>query len=250
MKTFFKSFVLFLALTSILSCSNDDSPAEIPAEKKMLTRIDGSGGISFGSRVEYNQDKTVKQLRLESTLIFDFLYENDQITTIQLTVNGESITYNFTYTPGGKLASYDDGEELVQLLYNPVNNSYSYSTNDDYDITITLTQDGDIKQYVLEDNFSNQGSGSAIVFYDDEKKGSMTNSNPINLHLGIIYKSPLAMYYLFPYSKKPIELISTTQGLNLEYNNTYDRQDFIKSMTILANGEEAGTSNFIYTSIE
>ncbi|UPQ77712.1 hypothetical protein M0M57_08700 [Flavobacterium azooxidireducens] len=216
----------------------------------MLTRIDGSGGMSFNSRVEYNPDKTVKQLRLESTFIFDFLYENDQITTIQLTVNGESRTYNFTYTLGGKIASYDDGEELVQLLYNPANNSYSFSTNDDYDITITLTQDGDIKQYELEDNFSNQGSGSAVVFYDDAKKGSMTNSNPINLHLGIIFKSPLAMQYLFPYSKKPIELMSTSQGVSLEYNNTYDSQGFIKSMTMLANGEEAGTSNFIYTSID
>lgn len=250
MKTFFKSFVLFLALTSILSCSNDDSPAEISADKKMLTRIDGSGGMSFNSRVEYNPDKTVKQLRLESTFIFDFLYENDKITTILFTAFGEVRTYDFTYTPGGKLVSYDDGEELVQLLYNPANDSYSFSTNDDYDITITLTQDGDIKQYEVEDIFSNQGSSSTIVFYDNEKKGSMTNSNPIHLHLGIIFKSPLAMQYLFPYSKKPIELISTSQGVSLEYNNTYDGQGFIKSMTMLANGEEAGTSNFIYTSIE
>lgn len=251
MKIFKTFFVLVLSIACLLSCSKNDDAGniEIPSDEKLLGSIDGSGGLNFNATVSYNPDKTVRRLNYESALLFDFDYLDNRISAIEVSANGQIRQYACAYDGQGHLASFSVGEVLTPLDHNPLTNSYQYINQNNQEITITLTQDGDVRQY-LADDIDDNGTSSIVMTYADDKKGGISNSNLMALHLWLIIDNPAAVFYVFPFSKRPLEIASIADGGVIVFENIYDSQDFISSVSIVGPNVEANSSTFNYIALD
>ncbi|MEH6679749.1 MAG: hypothetical protein V7724_04335 [Sediminicola sp.] len=256
MKNFIHPFALFLCIGCMCSCSKDDdgseAPIEIPADQKLLGSVEGSGALNFDASFEYNPDKTVDHLNIASAFLFDFSYISDRIASIELAAGGELRKYAFAYSAEGRVTSYSMDEVLIPVDYDPIDNAYHYLDQYDREVTISLTSEGDIRQYSIMDNVSGDRD-SAVLDYDQMGKGSMANGNAISLHLGIVLGSPDAVFYIYPFTKRPVRYVSTSDVFSVVFENVYDGQDFVISTSMVVNGEEAnngGTSAFKYIALD
>lgn len=246
-----KTKILFFSLLSLLifSCSGDDDSgsdpeAQIPAEEKLLESV--KIGVNEMMRFNYNPDKTVNELTITDYALLRFTYEQGNIHSITVVAGGASQEYLFTYQ-NGKISSFSEDDEVTQVTYNAAGNYYLYQNEYQEEYTIELDANGEIEKRVIYDNAQDEIISSYFYIYDLTKMGTMTNSNSISIHVSMIIDA--AWEFLgIPISKYPLKTLSTTQG-NIEVENTFDNQEFVKSAVLGLGQEEPLSFSYTYTQL-
>lgn len=235
------------------ACSSDDNSdsgdfgGNIPADEKFL---EGFTTSSASFTLIYNEDKTVKRLTLSfsgsASYIFDFKYSEGNISYITGIAGGDSGTIYFQHQNDVITGFRYEGNDLfTQLQYNAQTNAYTYiDDNDEY--IIDLTEAGDLEKYYSEDDYG--GEANCVLLYDDEdnKFGSMANTNNIHPYIAIIFPQMAAFMGLL--SKKPLNTISVNQ-LNMQCENQYYNDGFVKS-TYASFDDGGETYTYKYTTMQ
>lgn len=224
-----KSHLILYSLFLILfyGCSkDDDSPKSqeetvIPADEKLLGTINNT--ISF----EYNSDKTVKKFTLDELLFLYTYTSNAKINTMELIGGGDNIIFSFTYDANGFIDSFSSDGVVTDVIYNEVDNKYTYTDDNNEIFNFFLDADGEIKKVHQDDGVEPM---STIFLYNDSNKGPLFNSNNIIVSISIAIPQYSALV-LYGITKKPVEQISTSGGL-ISYENTFDEQGFLTKSII------------------
>lgn len=223
-----KKNIIFLSLFAILfiGCSKDDSPSEeavSPINEKLLSAIDNLPAF------EYNSDKTVKKLTFTNQLQMVYQYNDSKVTTMEIISGGQNEIYTYGYDGDGRINSVTKDGVVTVIHYSAGDNYYSYVDDFDAIIGVYLNEDSSIDMYQTIDGGDIQ---TYKINYDEVKKGPMFNSNNILLPT-ILGRSQFVQLLFLQVSQKPILGIGTPLGF-LNYDNTFDEQDFlIKSVLTL-----------------
>lgn len=243
-------YLSVIASLLFVSCSGDDDSvsdpeAQIPAEEKLLETVKmGSQDIM---QFTYNPDKTVNELSILNFALLNFTYEQGNIKSITAITGGTASEYIFNYE-NGKISSFSLDDEVTDVTYNAVSNYYLYQNEYQEEFTIELYGNGDIKKRVEYDNVNDEILSSFFYVYDDTKRGTMSNSNSVSVHLSMIMDS-FWEFYGIPIAKKPVKTISVTQG-NITAENTFDNQGFVQSTFLSLGQEDSLNFEFNYTQLE
>ncbi|SMC81418.1 hypothetical protein [Moheibacter sediminis] len=235
-----KTKILILSLISvfIFSCKSDDENAgtpEIPENQKYLNEITGQ---DLSIKLTYTPDKKVESVNLGGIMLYLFAYSGDQIETMQYISNdGPDLLYRFTYE-NNRISSFTINDYNIQMEWNQADRSYFFKNDNQDEITIILNENEDLNKvyhYVHEDDETNMIS----YFYEDSRKGAMTNSNHVSTYMTIASYFSINSIYAGVLSKKPVKTIAF-HGLIFSFENTYDSQEFV-SESIVSTGNSSGS---------
>lgn len=232
-----------------ISCSGDDdsvsdTESQIPAEEKLLETV--KVGAEEIMKFKYNPDKTVNELIISNYALLNFTYQQGNIKSITAISGGTSSEYIFNYE-NGKISSFSLDDEVTQVTYNAAGNYYLYQNQYQEEYTIELDANGEIEKRVIYDNAQDEIISSYFYIYDLNKMGTMTNSNSISVHVSMIIDAAWEFLNI-PISKYPLKTLSTAQG-NIEVENTFDRQEFVKSAVLSLGQEDPLSFSYTYTQL-
>lgn len=242
-----KIFLFSILSFFVLSCSSDDdSPSEpqIPEEEKLIDNILSE---ELNYYFEYNPDKTIHSLNISNFYLFEYVYENQQISSIQLLANGQILEYFLEYDNNGKISSFSLDDEIIPVTYNAAENYYLYQKPNGDEFTLFLTDHGDAYRIIhYEEEYDE--TRSVVYLYEENANGALTNSNNISIPTMLIMGDMSFSYFFFPVSKKPVQTISYEAG-NVTLENQLDEQNFIKESTITNLGAEGIFMQYNYTQL-
>ena len=239
-------FFSFLAI-SIFSCSsNDDPPGDstIPETQKYLGSITDAEGVVKMS-FEYNEAKNVERINYQDVGLITYGYESGKIVSMNVYFGGED-KYTFTYDAYGRMNSYTIDDIVTPIIYNSTLNFYLYAKENGDEESIHFDADGDATKFVSYDDSENSME-STIMLYDNQKKGSFTNTSNVLLATCMANSGFETLYIIYNLSKKPVRTV-TLFGMVVDFQNTYDSQDFIKSSSRIENGQTI-TTNYNYVKL-
>jgi len=218
------SKILLLSFLSLFlfSCSSDvesGSEQQNPVGVKLANTINLNGILLEYS---YNEDQTVKILDI-GTNTMNFYYSENRISSVEY-LNDE---YSFQYDANGKITSFTFNDLEVDVTYNAAANSYSYEKEEGKQLTLKLTENEDIKEYSILDTQTEELS-KYEYFYDNSKKGVLTNSNPIAVSLVMI----TGFYDIGLYTSKRPVLTFSDSVTAFSFENTYDDDKFVTKSVI------------------
>ncbi|WP_159076398.1 hypothetical protein [Flagellimonas amoyensis] len=234
MKT--KLFIFGLLSFFLSSCSTDDDHdlnTQIPAENQYLgkvTKPDGSDHVL----ISYDPDGSIHEIRQEYEqgfwLNLQYGYNNDHhIRAIY--VSGEGIsTINFFYDEQGNLSSYDDGYGEFPIQYHPAANLYEFDEGDDH-CKVYLNEHGDVTKFSIR-YFGHEEEEIYNFTYDLDKRGTLSNANPIALHT-LIAEWPLFLDILVTNNLTSRPFVECqADGLQISSENSYGSNGFLKMANI------------------
>lgn len=235
-----KTIILILSLISvfIFSCKSDDENAgtpEIPENQKYLNEITGQ---DLSIKLTYTPDKKVESVNLGGIMLYLFAYSGDQIETMQYISNdGPDLLYRFTYQ-NNRISSFTINDYNIPMDWNQADRSYFFKNDNQDEITIILNEDEDLNKvyhYVHENDETNVTN----YFYEDSRKGAMTNSNHVSAYMAIASYFSINGLYAGVLSKKPVKIIAF-HGLVFSFENTYDSQEFVSESSV-STGNSSGS---------
>lgn len=225
-------FLIFSVLIVLFtSCSkDDDSPKTeeeevIPADEKFLKDV---GGLLT---MEYNEERNVERLKIGNGVLIVYGYEDNRISNIDYFVENTNLSVIFTYDANGKIDSFTTDDVVTEVVYNEASKFYLYQKENGDEFTIFVNEIGDIEKIVEFDNDNNETDTSILLYENGDFNGTLTNTNnpliPTILGLSEIGVG-LAFYNI---SKKPVRTITGPSFGILDFQNTYDVQNFLETST-------------------
>lgn len=243
-----KKNLIFFSLLMILfsGCSKNDESAtpeeeqeiEIPADEKLLNNISGE------LLLEYNDAGNIERIRISNNVLISYGYEGDKIITFDLYSQDGSINILLSYDANGRIDSFSDDDVITDVTYNEVNNYYFYKMENDDEVTLFLNHYGDITKLVQYDNGANETYTSTILYEDEDYNGTLTNTNNPIIQTMIGYPGVGFLLSIYNLSKKPVRTIAGPPFGLLNFQNTYDEQNFLETSTFGI--DEPQTWNFDY----
>lgn len=245
-----KSKILLFSMLSLFmfSCSSDDessgTPA-IPENEKLLDNMNFFNEVNI--QLTYNPDKTVETINFAGQAIFMFTYTDNQINTMEVAGAVGSGIYTFTYDDNGRISTFSLDDEVTDVVWNEANRYYLYQRENLDEVTIILNQHDDIEKILYYDDLDNE-TKSTTHFYEESKKGTMTNSNQIATAIELIFPEQGLSVYTSSLGKKPIKTIALPYGI-LTFQNTYDDQGFVSASSVNIGAAEPSPVTFNYTQL-
>ena len=186
MKKTICNVILFILITSVISCSNDDSSSALTANtiKKIEEKVYYNGQVDTDYYMDFNYENNLLKSLSDSNNRLDFVYDGSKIIEIKRLVNNLYVESNFLTYEGDLLTTIiqDDQDEKTTFSYQNgvlVSKTYSYSNNgnwvifnsEDYQIT-----SNNIIKTIFQNQFSTQSYKQTFEF--DAKNSMMKNMNP------------------------------------------------------------------------
>ncbi|RAV27468.1 hypothetical protein [Sinomicrobium soli] len=232
-----KTKILILCLFALFqfSCSNDDDNpgTQITAENQFLGKITKPDGSDY-VLINYNPDGTIHEIRQEFEEAYflgvQYEYNNDgQIHAIYL-IGGGVNTFFFHYDIDGTLTSYVYDDIEFPVRYHPAENLYEFDEGDDH-CKVYLNEHGDVIKFSVL-YFAHEEEEIYNFTYDPDKRGSLSNANPVALHTLITgWRLYLKTFISNNLTSRPF---IECQADDLEINsvNRYDPNGFLKTANI------------------
>lgn len=246
-----KSKIIILSILSlfIFSCKSDDEGSgtpSIPENEKLLDNMNFFNEVNI--QLTYNPDKTVETINFAGQALFMFTYADNQINTMEVVGAIGSGIYTFTYDDNGRISAFSLDDEVTEVVWNEANRYYLYQRENQDEVTIILKPNNDIEKILYYDDFENETT-SITHFYEESKKGTMTNSNQIATAIELVFPEQELAVYTSSLGKKPIKTLALPYGI-LTFQNTYDDQGFVStSSVIIGANEQPAPVSYNYTQL-
>ena len=221
-----KSKFLFVGFLTffIFSCKNDDDAK--PAEQLKLLSSVTSDGENYV--IGYHPDKKVKLIELRDD-VAEFTYTDGKISSISkrnLQTNEQLIT-TFEHDANGKISSFTYDDLTVEVAYNGVSNSYTYTILPKT-LTFELTTNGEVEKVILYDENADETFSCGYTF-DNANKGALAGTNPVSIYLFLIDENSLDI--LLPFYQHPVTSAFNSFG-NYDCENSFDEDGYIETTSI------------------
>lgn len=222
----------FLSLF-ILSCSSDDQTLPEPKQNPKTTLLDKVTYDGDDYEVSFDSEKRVKILDLVNKS-YEFFYENNLVSKVIRTSEGDSYTTTFTHNENGKITSFSNYiRQSEQVSFHDDKNLYSYSNSLlQQKYSLKINNKGDLTEFKVAD-LKNQTTDSWGYTFDENKKGSLWNSNSVSVYIFMIDHNSLDL--MLPFSKHPVTSVFNSLG-NFNCTNQYNEDDYI-TKTVCAGRE-------------
>ncbi len=247
---YFLKSLLIIAIVFSSSCSKDDETdvkEPEPTQKKYISSViqmeNGSLDFRYEHKFFYNADATIKEIVWES-------YLNES--------RNEIVTYKLYYDANKRVNKVDfyssENEdptaviESIEIQYG--NDGYINQYNDrpvSYNIstkTYTLTPNGNIHNYVFNDDYDMMQFHELSMQFDTEKKGPGFNRSQQNDFM-FVTRLFLGTELIQPLSKRPVTNTSNPFFERIFLNEYDDEGYLIKSLETTSEG----TYEFIYVNL-
>jgi len=222
----------FLSLF-ILSCSSDDQTLPEPKQNPKTTLLDKVTYDGDDYEVSFDSEDRVKTLNLVNKS-YEFFYENNMVSKVIRTSAGDSYTTTFTHNENGKITSFSNYiRQSEQVSFHDDKNLYSYSNSLlQQKYSLKINNKGDLTEFKVAD-LKNQTTDSWGYTFDENKKGSLWNSNSVSVYIFMIDHNSLDL--MLPFSKHPVTSVFNSLG-NFNCTNQYNEDDYI-TKTVCAGRE-------------
>lgn len=222
----------FLSLF-ILSCSSDDQTLPEPKQNPKTTLLDKVTYDGDDYEVSFDSENRVKTLNLVNKS-YEFFYENNMVSKVIRTSAGDSYTTTFTHNENGKITSFSNYiRQSEQVSFHDDKNLYSYSNSLlQQKYSLKINNKGDLTEFKVAD-LKNQTTDSWGYTFDENKKGSLWNSNSVSVYIFMIDHNSLDL--MLPFSKHPVTSVFNSLG-NFNCTNQYNEDDYI-TKTVCAGRE-------------
>ena len=241
--------VLFSILSLFLfSCSGDDDNSgtpQIPAEEKLIDYMNFDDALNVA--LTYNSDKTVETINFGGQALFLFTYANNQISTAEVVGTIGNGIYTFAYDDAGRISSISLDDQVIPVVWNEANRSYLFQRANLDEVTIILKENNDIGKVLYYDDYENE-TKSTTFFYEESKKGTMTNSNQISIVIEMIFPNLGLEIYTGILAKKPIKSLAASQII-YTIDNSYDEQGFVSESTMSIGPNASSAITYKYTQL-
>ncbi|RYZ83578.1 MAG: hypothetical protein EOP06_19720 [Proteobacteria bacterium] len=227
-----KILLLCLAITAMVSCSDDDG-ASAKSTKSVLKRLQMSSVPGEGTS-------------------FDFNYDDKRRITTAIVTGGLNRTTNFTYDDDDRIvrASRSDGE-IIDFVYDAQDQLLSYTLNEDNSYLDFNPNTFESTYRPLEYQTNSAGDithiNNGISTFDTSKKGSLANITGVKLQL-ILFLSDPAFEYAF--SKSAMTSVSAdnfgTPVFTITFTNSYDNDGMLISTVLRRGGTTDGAISYTY----
>ncbi|WP_339887785.1 hypothetical protein [uncultured Flavobacterium sp.] len=186
MKKTICNIILFVLITSLISCSSDDDSSDVTINtiKKIEEKVYNNGQVDTDYYIDFNYENNLLKSLSDSNNRLDFVYNGSKIIEIKRIVNSQHIDSNFLAYEGDLLKTIilDDQDEKTTFSYqngvlvsktNSYNNNGNWVTfnSEDYQIV-----SNNIMQTIFQNQFSSQSYKQTFEF--DAKNSMMKNMNP------------------------------------------------------------------------
>ena len=245
-----KSKILLLSFLSLFlfSCSSDNEGSgapSIPENEKLLESMNLFNTVNV--QLTYNPDKTVETINFAGQAMFLFTYSGNQISTVEAVGTIGNGIYTLTYDNNGRISAFTLDDEVTPVVWNEANRYYLYQRENLDEVTIILKPNEDVEKILYYDDFENETT-STTHFYEESKKGTMTNSNQIATVINLIFPSEELAIYTSSLGKRPIKTLAMPYGI-LTFQNTYDDQGFVSASSVTLGAEESSPITYNYTQL-
>lgn len=120
------------------------------------------------------------------------------------------MNYEFQYDNAGNITSYSYENEVIPVEYNPAEKKYHVEYPDSNELTMYLNDAGDIKKLIYYDAIEDETNTINILF-DGSKKGGLTNTNMINVHIFLVTGLPIIALYSTFMTHVPVTSLTMTE---------------------------------------
>lgn len=242
-----KKNLIFFSLLAVLftGCSKDDSAtenSEIPANEKFLYEGKSLDGITTLFSIKYNADRNVEKIDLGEVGLYIYSYDENKISNIDAYFQ-DNTKFIFSYDGDGHINGFSENGMNLPVLYNADERSYFYEKVNGDQETIYVDEDGDPKKFESYDLSEDELDIITVLYENGNHKGLFTNTNNPMLETCIAIPEYNALFLIYNLTKKPIKTV-VANGV-LEFENTFDNQEFLKSSTY-ESGNGIKTINFNY----
>lgn len=221
----------FLSLF-ILSCSSNDQTLPEPKQNPTTTLLNKVTYDGDDYEVSFDSENRIKILNLVDKN-YEFFYENNLVSKVIRTSAGDSYTTTFTHDENGKIASFQNRVSSCVVAFYADQNIYSYGDSRfQHRCTLEINNKGDLTEFKVAD-LKNQTTDSWGYTFDENKKGSLWNSNSVSVYIFMIDHNSLDL--MLPFSKHPVTSVFNSLG-NFNCTNQYNEDDYI-TKTVCAGRE-------------
>src|SRR5690606_17625988 len=143
--------------------------------------------------------------------------------------------YSFPQRRSSDLIHFSYENEVIPVEYNPAEKKYHVEYPDSNELTMYLNDAGDIKKLLYYDAIEDETNTINILF-DGSKKGGLTNTNMINVHMLLVTGLPIIALYSTFMTHVPVTSLTMTETL-IVYENEYDSDGFLTQSNVIINGQ-------------
>ena len=230
-----KMFFALFALTTLASCSDDDSNSNNNGEtQKYVTSMTiGEGGNAEVITFQYDENKNLKTYLEDGDVSYTFTYnDNNELVTVTDAFD-EPSTIEIQYT-NGILSGYTMDGATYPITYNESTKKYLFAG---FEVEIGL--EGRDIGTVAEAG----GENYITIDYFDAYKGPMYNVPTKDIFLVSLFTD---LYYLT--STRPISGLSD-DGENYTTESTYDEDGYVTKMILKSGSATEDVVTFQYSDL-
>ena len=236
---------LILVCLLVVNCNDDDdSPSGTPPHEKFVKNIYDAENEPF-IKLTYYPDKKIQSYNMGNFFLIHFTYEIDRIK--ELFVTADNTNYEFQYDNAGIITSFSNANEVIPVQYNPAEKKYYVEYPDLNKLTMYLNEAGEIKKLIYYDAYEDE-TETVNFIYDIGKKGGLTNTNNINIHMVLATGEPILAFYSTFLTNVPLTSFSMSDG-TIIYENEYDSDGFLTQSDIFINGQPPLELRYEYTQL-
>ncbi len=244
-----KAYLIILGLFLIFftGCSKDDESTnseevdEIPINEKLINDVNGE--FTF----EYNDEGNIERMKMGNFFLILYGYENGNVSAVDIYGQDETLNILFNYDANGRIDSFSQDDVITDVTYNQANNYYLYQMDNGNEVTLFMNGNGDIDKIVEFDNEQNETDTTTFLYEEGEYNGTLTNTNNPVIQTVLAVPGIGIFFSLYNISNQPVRTIASPYVGILDFQNTYDEQNFLESSTYQF--EEQTILNFNYTKL-
>lgn len=248
MKVLISSLFFLATALSLFSCKKDKNSYIIPANNRYLTSITDENAKTV-AKFTYYDDKKIKTVTFGNSE-YRYVYDNNGNVS-SVFIGNEECQYNYS---SGRIISFVLKGQTYPVTYNSGENSYAF-TSFVGPMKIFLNTEGNCTKLI----YGNNNPTTANFFYEDNRKGPLTNGGDMSL---TNYISSVPMFLLGQVEGNLFALpLDGFTGGNSEsstsasFVNEYDSENFLLKSTItttrnIGNGNETSTEELTYHYME
>ncbi|MFN0256830.1 hypothetical protein [Pedobacter ureilyticus] len=217
--------IAVFSLSLLAACKKDKQHYIIPADKRYLNHVTDETGKTV-AQLTYYDDKKIKTFTF-GDWEYRYVYDNNGKVSSVFSGN-EECRYN--YNSNGKIINYSIKGQVYSVSYNSDENSYSF-TSFVGPTKVFLDTEGNCAKLI----YGNNNPTTANFFYQNNRKGPLSNGGNINL-TNYISLVPMFLVGQVEGNLLALPLDGFTGGnselsTSASFANEYDSENFLLKST-------------------